>query len=1041
TFDFRATSTVNALAIIGNTLYLGGDFTGLTKTGGASTLRNRLAAIDLTTLAITSFNPDVDGEVFALAASGNTLYAGGFFTFVGATQRVGGAAFNTAAGGALTAWDPETFDGNALPDFLGEIRAIAPFGGTIYIGGRFTQAGGLATPEPRDHIAAVDPVSGAVTAWDPIASNGGGETIVRTIVPTASVVYLGGQFSALNNPAYTRVGLGAVSTATGAVTAWNPGSTPPNGGGNVRSLVLDGTTIYAGGEFTGIGSAARNYAAGIDTTTFAITQITQSANLATAQVASTAGLVTGGFITIAGAGGAATQTNYNGIKQITVTDATHFTFTVPMGTASPATGTLTYAKNDNATAFNPNLDGDTHVLAAAGTNVLAGGTFLKADSVPNPAFGGFAKASGTRTIDGYVYDTASAWSLVRQADGKTIVAGDYFLDTGGVFYRGLIRLNTDDTLDTGWNPSVQGQVVTASLGPAIDNTVLIGGTFTKIGATARRNLAAVSLSTGLATAFDANVNGVVNKVLVDGSSAYIGGRFTQVGGNTRLFIAAVHPTTGALLAWYPAGGSNGFVETLAVDGSNVYLGGDFFNIGGQPRPNVAKASKATGVVDGTWNPGADEKVFGLTVVGSTVYVSGNFQTLAGQPRNFTGAVNATTGAATAWDPNPDFVVLKVTPAVTPSNTLYISGAFLNVNGTQTGTAAAVNDTTGALRSWFPILNDSVYDLLPDATRVLTGGVFVSSGLVPRLSLAGFSIAGVPDAPTGVAAAGGNTFANVSFSPPANNGGNAITSYTATCTPTAGVPVAASGLASPVNVPGLTNGVTYTCTVHATNSVGNSGESAASNSVIPAAGPPVALTVTLAGTGTGTVSSAPAGIACPGDCAENYAGGTGVQLTAAATGGSVFSGWLGGGCTGAGATCDVTLNAATAVSATFAPPGTVFDLDIDLSPPASNHDALTDGLLILRYMFGLTGPSLTVNALNGLAARTDPATIKTYLDNIRPRLDVDGSSTVEPKTDGMLILRYLFGLRGNALIAGALHPQATRTAIPDIEAYIQALLLP
>jgi hypothetical protein len=419
------------------------------------------------------------------------------------------------------------------------------------------------------------------------------------------------------------------------------------------------------------------------------------------------------------------------------------------------------------------------------------------------------------------------------------------------------------------------------------------------------------------------------------------------------------------------------------------------------------------------------------VVGSTVYVSGNFQTLAGQPRSFTGAVNATTGAATAWDPNPDFVVLKVTPAVTPSNTLYISGAFLNVTGTQTGTAAAVNDTTGALRSWFPILNDSVYDLLPDATRVLTGGVFVSSGLVPRLSLAGFSIAGVPDAPTGVAAAGGNTFANVSFSPPANNGGNAITSYTATCTPTAGVPVAASGLASPVNVPGLTNGVTYTCTVHATNSVGNSGESAASNSVIPAAGPPVALTVTLAGTGTGTVSSAPAALP-----ARRLRGRT-TPAAPASSGGRGDRRFNVQRLAGRrlhrfGRDLRCHAQRATAVSATFAPPDGVRP-DIDLSPPASNHDALTDGLLILRYMFGLTGPSLTVNALNGLAARTDPATIKTYLDNIRPRLDVDGSSTVEPKTDGMLILRYLFGLRGNALIAGALHPQATRTAIPDIEA--------
>ena len=120
-FNFRATSAVDALAIVGNTLYLGGDFTALTKIGGASVLRNRLAAIDLPSLTITSWNPDADGEVFALAASGTTLYAGGTFTFIGgSTQRVGAAAFDTGTAGIpLTAWDPEVFDasqpGPALP--------------------------------------------------------------------------------------------------------------------------------------------------------------------------------------------------------------------------------------------------------------------------------------------------------------------------------------------------------------------------------------------------------------------------------------------------------------------------------------------------------------------------------------------------------------------------------------------------------------------------------------------------------------------------------------------------------------------------------------------------------------------------------------------------------------------------------------------------------------------------------------------------------------------------------------------------------------
>ncbi|MBA3459633.1 MAG: InlB B-repeat-containing protein [Deltaproteobacteria bacterium] len=76
----------------------------------------------------------------------------------------------------------------------------------------------------------------------------------------------------------------------------------------------------------------------------------------------------------------------------------------------------------------------------------------------------------------------------------------------------------------------------------------------------------------------------------------------------------------------------------------------------------------------------------------------------------------------------------------------------------------------------------------------------------------------------------------------------------------------------------------------------------------------ALTVTTAGNGSGTVTSAPAGVACPGDCSQSYNYGTMVTLTQAAATGSTFTGW-GGSCTGTGA-CTVTIDAAKTVTATF-----------------------------------------------------------------------------------------------------------------------------
>jgi YVTN family beta-propeller protein len=80
-----------------------------------------------------------------------------------------------------------------------------------------------------------------------------------------------------------------------------------------------------------------------------------------------------------------------------------------------------------------------------------------------------------------------------------------------------------------------------------------------------------------------------------------------------------------------------------------------------------------------------------------------------------------------------------------------------------------------------------------------------------------------------------------------------------------------------------------------------------------------LTVSEAGSGSGQVTSGPAGINC-GDgntqCASRFAGGTQVTLSAAADAGSNFAGWSGGGFSGTG-TCVVTLKANTTVTASFA----------------------------------------------------------------------------------------------------------------------------
>ncbi len=85
-----------------------------------------------------------------------------------------------------------------------------------------------------------------------------------------------------------------------------------------------------------------------------------------------------------------------------------------------------------------------------------------------------------------------------------------------------------------------------------------------------------------------------------------------------------------------------------------------------------------------------------------------------------------------------------------------------------------------------------------------------------------------------------------------------------------------------------------------------------------------LSVAKAGSGTGVVSSTPAGIACGTGCAETYPLGTWVTLAATPDSGSILAAW-GGACSGAGA-CVVRIDQATSVTATFEP-GKSISLDV------------------------------------------------------------------------------------------------------------------
>ena len=122
-----------------------------------------------------------------------------------------------------------------------------------------------------------------------------------------------------------------------------------------------------------------------------------------------------------------------------------------------------------------------------------------------------------------------------------------------------------------------------------------------------------------------------------------------------------------------------------------------------------------------------------------------------------------------------------------------------------------------------------------------------------------------------------------------------------------------------------------------------------------------------------------------------------------------------------------LNASTAWSSDF-------DVDNDgvVAP-------LTDGLLVLRHFFGFTGTALTEGALGADATNTTAEMIQAHINDRPDRFDLDGDGLHQPLTDGLLLLRLLFGFTGEALTQGALGDKANRRTSNSILEHVESEL--
>ena len=239
---YQTNGRVSAIVTVGDTVYIGGDFTSVRPPGDAAGTgevpRARLAAFSRTTGALLDWNPGASKSVYALAASpdGSTIYVGGNFGQIGTTTRKHFAAVS-ASTGALTPLVANT-------DY--KVFVITATANRIYLGGNFTTV----NSKPRASVAAVDPVTGAPDpTWAPSADN---SVRAITLSPDGTSIYLGGEFTTVNGA--RQKNLAKVAVADGSLQGWTDHPGYP-----VWSIVVSGDQVYVGGN--GSGGHAGSYSA------------------------------------------------------------------------------------------------------------------------------------------------------------------------------------------------------------------------------------------------------------------------------------------------------------------------------------------------------------------------------------------------------------------------------------------------------------------------------------------------------------------------------------------------------------------------------------------------------------------------------------------------------------------------------------------------------------------------------------------------------------------------------------------------------------
>jgi trimeric autotransporter adhesin len=191
----------------------------------------------------------------------------------------------------------------------------------------------------------------------------------------------------------------------------------------------------------------------------------------------------------------------------------------------------------------------------------------------------------------------------------------------------------------------------------------------------------------------------------------------------------------------PTWQTNGRVLAIAVDGHTVYIAGTFTQVEDHaghvlPRAHVAAINATTGAAT-AWNPGASGAVRALAIGSTgTVYAGGDFTSMGGLSRHHLAAISPN-GAVQAWHPSADGSVYALARG---AGIIYVAGEFSTLDGAQRTRLGAVSTTNGGLASWAPTADGTVEALasVKAGTEVVAGGLFTHINGRPHAHLAELS---------------------------------------------------------------------------------------------------------------------------------------------------------------------------------------------------------------------------------------------------------------------------------------------------------------